>query len=88
MFLRYLFLSAVLLVIAASAQRQDIGDVSTGQMQQFGDAIRSGRAVQIARRHGFDLGQCPHGNLRFLTWHRAIINDLEDELGFPLPYWD
>ena len=45
--------------------------------------------------HGIPDHFCPHGNQRFLTWHRAYMYGMENTMGqllgdpsFALPYWD
>lgn len=73
-------------------KREDITQMSPSDLNNLRNNVRrlqtSGEWVNLGGDHGIPNQYCPHGNLKFLMWHRRQIARIEELLGMPLPYWD
>ena len=70
--------------------REDVFNLPQGKVDQLTDALKliieNGQFQKLAEFHA--VAPCPHGEPKFLSWHRLYSLKLEQLLGLPLPYWD
>jgi tyrosinase len=84
------------------SMRKSVYDLTAAEVQSLRDAFAKFQAISdnrgyqyVASVHGLNQYFCPHGNVRFLIWHRPYLLMFEQALqsadpGFTLglPYWD
>jgi len=70
------------------------GQESRRLVSALESTIRRGEYQNVGNYHGSPPTLCdgnfccPHGDNRFLPWHRLFMVHMEEELGEALPYWD
>lgn len=88
----------VAVVAAPSARRvrKDAQAMTRAERTAFRDAVYAFMARAASDPANYDqyiemhryAGRHGHSGPAFLPWHRAMLKELEDDLGVAIPYWD